>query len=413
MRVEKSAAATWSYFRSQLEELGAGIATIPAYPSSDEDTANSPPSEDSVSTSDVGEGSAALTAQVLSRCLIPLAAVLLLLWIFDARQIIDPPGLALCFGVLAIFGALALPNLNRLLRGPEPPSQKVDRVSVAAATMLFVTAGVDAALVPDSLATVPLMVAGALSCFLVASWAVCWVAQPVSSAWWSIDAALAASIAVASVVRGAVKGWQADHIAELARQKDHYVELLGSAHAVAADDGTNRVLQAHGEMDGLWEWNIESDQIYFSPRWRALLGYGDEGQTGKMDVWFNLIHPYDLDELMSRLSSHLEGNTPYFECKHRIRQADGTYRWVLSHGRTVPGPNGEPERLAGSQTDIKRLKKFEAQLIHEANHDRLTGLVNRHHLLEALEEELQRSKHSGSYCFRSGVSGLGPIQVGE
>lgn len=413
MRVEKTATSAWSYFRTQLEELGAGIATPPAAPSSDDGAADSPPAEDSVSTPDVGEGSSRLTAGVLSRCLIPLAAVLLLLWTFDARQIIDPPLLLLSFGVLAIFGASVLPSLNRRLRGPEPSTQEIDRVSIAAATTLFVTAGVDAALVPDSLATVPLMVAGALiaslistrkgllalSCFLVASWAVCWVAQPASSAWWSIGAALAASIALASVVRGAVKEWQADHMAELARQKEHYVELLGSAHAVAVDDGTNRVLQAHGEMDGLWEWNIKSDQIYFSPRWRALLGYGDEGQTGKMDVWFNLIHPYDLDELMSRLGSHLEGKTPYFECEHRIRQADGTYRWVLSHGRTVPGPNGEPERLAGSQTDIKRLKKFEAQLIHEANHDRLTGLANRHHLLEALEEELQKSKHSGSYVF--------------
>jgi diguanylate cyclase (GGDEF)-like protein len=95
----------------------------------------------------------------------------------------------------------------------------------------------------------------------------------------------------------------------------------------------------------------------------------------------------------------LDGKTSYFECEHRIRQADGSYRWVLSHGRTVLGPNGEPERLAGSQTDIKRMKNFEAQLVHEATHDRLTGLANRQHLLEALEETFQKNLRAGTGLF--------------
>jgi len=149
----------------------------------------------------------------------------------------------------------------------------------------------------------------------------------------------------------------------------------------------SRVLEARGEMDGLWDWDLRSDRIYFSPRWRALLDYGDNAVTGGPADWFNLVHPYDLEELMSRLRAHLEGESDRFECEHRIRQADGSYRWVLSHGRVVFDDDGNPERLAGSQVDMKRLKNYEAQLIHQATHDRLTGLPNRERLREILHEE--------------------------
>ncbi len=217
--------------------------------------------------------------------------------------------------------------------------------------------------------------------------------------WFSLVSSFIVGLLLAVGVNKGASGvmdrWLREAADKLEKQREHYDVLLSSIH----DDHPKRILEARGEMDGLWEWNLKTDQIYFSPRWRALLGYGDHGQTAKPDVWFNLVHPYDLDELMGRLGAHLDGKTAYFECEHRIRQADGSYRWVLSHGRVVLDANGKPERLAGSQIDIKRMKNYEAQLVHEATHDRLTGLANRQQLLEQLEEEFLKARRARNYRF--------------
>lgn len=413
MQVEKIAAAAWSSFRAQLEQLAVGVETTdPTETPSNEDSVDLAPQVSDATSPTDGE-SAQLAAGVLRRCAAPLAVGIPILCVLDIWAFSDSPKPALSLGILASCECVALLAVHFQLRDQQTSTSRISQVSTAVAATLLVTSGVYAALVPQSVASIPLMAAGALCASLIptpqaihrlagtlaAVWAVCWLFNPPSSAWWAIGAGLAASTALATVVRRTVDEWQLNKLNDLEDQKKNYAEAFESSRSSQFDEGTNLVLQAHGEMDGLWEWNIETNQIYFSPRWRALLGYGDQGQTGEPDDWFNLIHPYDLDELMNRLTSHLDGKTPYFECEHRIRQEDGTYRWVLSHGRTILGTDGKPERLAGSQTDIKRLKNFEAQLIHEANHDRLTGLANRQHLLEALDEEFQKSQRADSHVF--------------
>ena len=354
----------------------------------------------------------ALAAGVLRKVLMPLAAAPLLFWFFEARVAVDPPGAALSLGILAVIESFVLLLLGLWIQGDESSPDRIERISVAAAASLFASTGVQAIVLPGSVAVMPMFGAAvlitvltptckgliALAAFVLGGWAACWLVNPDAAAWPTVGLSLSGLLALAAVLGHSVRKWQAAQLTEMERQKQQYRDLL-DVPLPQPDNNTQRILQAHGELDGLWEWNLKEDQIYFSPRWRALLGYGDHSQTGHPDTWFNLIHPYDLDELMNRVSSHLDGKTPYFECEHRIRQADGTYRWVLSHGRTVLGPDGEPERLAGSQTDIKRMKNFEAQLVHEATHDRLTGLANRQHLLEALEETFQKYQRSGTGLF--------------
>lgn len=353
-----------------------------------------------------------LAAAVLRKVLLPLAATPLLFWFFEARMTSDPPGVALSLGILAGVECLLLLALGLWIRSGGPSPDRIEKVSIAAAASLFANTGVQAVVLPGSIAVMPMLSAAvlitvltptrkslvAVAAFVLGGWAACWIVNPDAAAWPAVGLILSGLLALAAVVAHSARQWQTAQLTEMERQKQQYRELL-DIPLPQPDDNTQRILQAHGELDGLWEWNLKEDQIYFSPRWRALLGYGDHSQTSHPDTWFNLIHPYDLDELMNRVSSHLDGKTPYFECEHRIRQADGTYRWVLSHGRTVLGPDGEPERLAGSQTDIKRMKNFEAQLVHEATHDRLTGLANRQHLLEALEQTFQKYKRAGSGLF--------------
>ena len=418
---ERIASSVRSSFPGQLQSLAASVVETKADKQPDPEAADNDLDAElhthSVADAEevwgtVDEHSLRLTAAALRKILMPLAAAPLLLWFFDARLANDPPEAPLTLGILAICESFVLLLLSLWIQADGVSAEKIERICFAAAASLFATMGIQAAAQPGSAAVMPLLGAGvliaaltptrkgtfALACFVAVGWAGCWMIAPAATSWPTIGLSLAGLLALAAVLAATVREWQTAQLDELVRQKDQYRDLLDTPQA-EPDDNTQRILEAHGELDGLWEWNLKEDQIYFSPRWRALLGYGDHSQTGHPDTWFNLIHPYDLHELMNRVSSHLDGKTSYFECEHRIRQADGTYRWVLSHGRTVLGPNGGPERLAGSQTDIKRMKNFEAQLVHEATHDRLTGLANRQHLLEALEETFQKNSRSGTSLF--------------
>lgn len=173
-------------------------------------------------------------------------------------------------------------------------------------------------------------------------------------------------------------------------------ELIGQFYKPNLE---KQILDERGELDGLWEWDIKNDQVYMSPRWRGLLGYEHHGVSVPTEEWLNLVHPYDIEELMKRMSSHLKGATPLFEYEHRIRQADGAYRWVLSHGRAVHDQYGRVERFTGTQVDVTRLKDYETELYRQATHDRLTGLPNRELLTERLAAaSLNLSKHHTDFA---------------
>jgi diguanylate cyclase (GGDEF)-like protein/PAS domain S-box-containing protein len=158
-------------------------------------------------------------------------------------------------------------------------------------------------------------------------------------------------------------------------------------------------LAVRGEMDGLWDWDLKTDTLYFSPRWKSMLGYDDSEIGHSPDDWFNRVHPHDLNEMMIDLSAHLNGQTDHFEKEHRIRQKEGTYRWVLSRGLAVRDNREKAVRIVGSQIDITQLKSFESRLLHDAFHDRLTGLPNRDSLMARLEEVMEARKRNPRYLF--------------
>jgi diguanylate cyclase (GGDEF)-like protein/PAS domain S-box-containing protein len=135
-------------------------------------------------------------------------------------------------------------------------------------------------------------------------------------------------------------------------------------------------LAVEGTNDGLWDWHVPADEIYFSPRWKEMLGYEEEELNGRPDEWFGRVHPDDIDKLRKEISAHLTGATNYFASEHRLRHRDGSYRWVLSRGRAVVDTSGAAYRMAGSLTDIHSRKATEQQLLHDAMHDALTDLPN-------------------------------------
>ncbi len=122
-------------------------------------------------------------------------------------------------------------------------------------------------------------------------------------------------------------------------------------------------LAVQGTNDGIWDWQVKTNTVYYSPRWKAMLGYTDEELPNRFEEWSTRIHPDDADETMALLNAHLAGQTPFFEKEMRLRHKDGSYRWILTRGATVRDAEGRPIRMAGSHTDITERKRVNEELI--------------------------------------------------
>jgi diguanylate cyclase (GGDEF)-like protein/PAS domain S-box-containing protein len=171
------------------------------------------------------------------------------------------------------------------------------------------------------------------------------------------------------------------------------------AEQALRDSEERYALAASGANDGLWDWDLRTDKIYFSSRWKTMLGYSDREVGDSADEWLSRIHPDDAAKVRSELKDHLEGRTSHFENEHRILHENGTYRYMLTRGLAVRDANGESYRMAGSQTDITERKVAEQQLLHDAIHDGLTGLPNRSLFKEVLKNALERLKRRTEYSF--------------
>ena len=124
-------------------------------------------------------------------------------------------------------------------------------------------------------------------------------------------------------------------------------------------------LAVRGAKDGLWDWDIKTNKIYFSPRWQRMLGCAQEELGQEPEAWFNRVHPQDLANLQTAIVNHLRGDTPHLENEHRVLHNDQNYRWMLCRGQAIWNTQGKAYRLAGSQTDITERKALEQAIFQE------------------------------------------------
>ena len=159
------------------------------------------------------------------------------------------------------------------------------------------------------------------------------------------------------------------------------------------------VLAAHGANDGFWDWDLTTNRVYFSEKWKALLGNSDDEIGEDPEEWFGRIHPTQIDQIRSEISAHLEGRTPELSAEHLLRHKNGTYRWFLVRGAASPTAGGHGRHFAGPLTDITARKLAEEQLQFNAFHDALTGLPNRSLFRDRLTQSLRRKRRRGKYFF--------------
>lgn len=125
-------------------------------------------------------------------------------------------------------------------------------------------------------------------------------------------------------------------------------------------------LALSGSNDGIWDWNIKTNEVFFSPRWKEMLGYAEDEITNHFDSWSNLVHPDDLGMVTLALQDHLAGKTEFYTTECRMRCQDECYKWILSRGQALWDEAGNPTRMVGSHTDITPTKQMEAALRQQA-----------------------------------------------
>jgi diguanylate cyclase (GGDEF)-like protein/PAS domain S-box-containing protein len=129
--------------------------------------------------------------------------------------------------------------------------------------------------------------------------------------------------------------------------------------------------------DALWDWDLKTDRIFRSPRWRDMLGY-EEWEIGESHADFvRLLHPDDVKPTLEAVEAHLQKDTPVFSVEYRLRHRDGNWRWIMDRGQAIWDERGRAVRMAGSHTDITERKRAEDILALQARTDALTGLPNR------------------------------------
>ncbi|MBW4555605.1 MAG: GAF domain-containing protein [Trichormus sp. ATA11-4-KO1] len=121
-------------------------------------------------------------------------------------------------------------------------------------------------------------------------------------------------------------------------------------------------LALHGNNDGIWDWNVQTNEVFYSTRWKEMLGYADHEISHHWDEWQKRVHPDDLDHVLQAFENHFAKKTPFYVTEHRILCKDGTYKWILDRGQALWDEAGNVVRMVGSYTDIADRKRAEAEL---------------------------------------------------
>ena len=158
-------------------------------------------------------------------------------------------------------------------------------------------------------------------------------------------------------------------------------------------------LAVSGSRDGLWDWDLSNDKVYYAPRWKQMLGLESTDITDSPEEWISRIIPDDRNTFLRQFDDHLSGEEEVFEVELRMVHQLGHTVWILCRGAVVRDDQGRAVRVAGSLADITEIKRVQEEMRKLAEHDKLTGLPNRNLFHARLNQAIERTTHDSGYRF--------------
>ncbi len=122
------------------------------------------------------------------------------------------------------------------------------------------------------------------------------------------------------------------------------------------------LLAVQGANDGFYDWNLLTDEVYLSPRWKEIIGYSDAELPNSAETWIERLHPEDREQATATMHHLLAGELSQYQIEYRLQHKDGSYRWIRSCGAILRDATGKPIRLGGWHIDLTDLRRLSERL---------------------------------------------------
>ncbi|MGL5084105.1 MAG: response regulator [Microcoleaceae cyanobacterium] len=166
-------------------------------------------------------------------------------------------------------------------------------------------------------------------------------------------------------------------------------------------------------QNGVWEWNLKTQEIFYSSRWKEIIGYQNSELSNRLEEWLNRIHPEDLETVKAALKQSLSRKTELYTAQYRIRCQDGVYKWILDRGKVFRNPAHQPIRMVG--ICIELLPKSQSQLLPSEQQDRADAIRQLYQVTvesnTSFEERIDHLLRMGCYRLGMDIGLLGRVSV--